>query len=226
MNLFASLKFKPGGDMTRKLGELESLKRTCEKFKEEMVKITGENDIRSRCYDIFTDYLEYFESILTILQDIEKEKRRNWGGKASKQILVSLISAIEYSMRKISEMYPRSPLYYRLKMNRDCVNSKTHSLREIVYASADVGIIDRRLKHSFENLIDIRNLLMHNNAICYADGVKIIGDVRIEMKKYNSISINLKNLLGIIKTAIEIFHRWNVSLANSNSKTVFTLRRL
>ena len=197
--------------------ELECLKKTCEKFKEEIFKITGENDIRSKCYDVFVDYLEYFENILTMLQNVEKEKRRNWGGKASKQILVSLISAIEYSMRKISEMYPKSPLYFRLKMNRD-VDSKNHSLREIIYASADLGIINRTLKHSFENLIEIRNLIVHNNAICQADGVKIIGDVTIKMKKNDSISITLKDLLGIIKTAIEIFHRWNVSLAIGKCK--------
>ncbi len=205
------------------LKELECLKRTCEKFKEEIIKITGEKDIRSKCYDVFVDYLEYFENILIMLQNVEKEKRRNWGGKASKQILVSLVSAIEYSMRKIIEMYPKSPLYFRLKMNSD-TDTKNHTLREIIYASADLGIINRRLKQSLEDLIDIRNLIVHNNAICQSDGAKIIGDVTIKMKKNDSISITLKNLLGIIKTAIEIFHRWNVSLAMGKSKD-FRFRR-
>ncbi len=194
------------------LEELECLKRTCEKFKEEMIKITGEKDMRSRCYDVFVDYLEYFENILIMLQNVEKEKRKNWGGKASKQILVSLVSAIEYSMRKISEMYPGSPLYLRLKRN------KNYSLREIIYASADLGIINRSLKKSLEDLIDLRNLIVHNNAISQSDGAKIIGDVTIKLKKNNSISITLKDLLGIIKTAIEIFHRWNVSLAMDKTR--------
>ena len=206
-----------------KINELERLKLTCEKFKDEIIKITGENDIRCKCYDVFVDYLEYFENVLTLLQNVEKEKRRNWGGKASKQILVSLVSAIEYSMRRICEMYPRSRLYSRLKMNRN-VDSKNYPPREIIYASADIGIINRTLKHSFENLIEIRNLIVHNNAICQANGVKIIGDVTIKMKKNDSISITLKDLLKIIKTAIEIFHRWNVSLAMGKSKD-FRFRR-
>jgi len=197
--------------------ELKHLKKTCEKFKDEIIKITSEKDIRSKCYDVFVDYLEYFENILTMLQNVEKEKRKNWGGKASKQILVSLVSAIEYSMRRISEMYPKSPLYFRLKMNRD-VDSKNLSLREIIYASADLGIINRSFKKSLEDLIDLRNLIVHNNAICQSDGAKIISDVTIKMKKNDSISIKPKELLGIIKTAIEIFHRWNVSLAIGKSR--------
>ena len=203
--------------------ELERLKKTCEMFREEMIKITGENDIRSKCYDVFIDYLDYFKNILIMLQKVEREKRRNWGGKASKQILVSLISAMECSMRKITMMYPYSPLYRRLKKNRNRDN-KNFSIREIIYSSADLGIINRSLKHSFENLIEIRNLIVHNNAICQNDGVKIIGDVTIKMKKNDSISITLKDLLGIIRTAIEIFHRWNVSLAMGGSKD-FTFRR-
>ena len=192
---------------------LESLKKSCERFREEIAEITFQEDVRCRCYDVFIDYLDYFESILAMLLNVEKEKRRNWGGKASKQILVSLISAIEYSMKKIIQMYPKTPLYQRLKEDNN--GNDSLSLRKIVGASGETGILNRVQKHTLENIIDIRNMLVHHNAICETNGIKIIGEVRVEMKKGQSLSITVKELLEIIKIAIEIFHIWNVSLASS-----------
>ncbi|KUK07746.1 MAG: hypothetical protein XD48_0081 [Archaeoglobus fulgidus] len=189
--------------------KIEGMKRTLEGFEKEIYNYTYERDIRTSCYGALIDNLDYFVSILTILKS---KNRKRWSGKAAKQVYVTMISIIEYAMDKIVEKYPRSPLYRKVQ---ECKKNNGFSLRKLVYLSADLGLLNRTLKRDFENIIEIRNLLVHNNAISNRTGVMMIGDVTIKMTKGDQIPIKLPELLEIILTALEIFHRWNVDLAKN-----------
>ncbi|MBO8180949.1 MAG: hypothetical protein H0Z19_10845 [Archaeoglobus sp.] len=186
------------------------MKKTFERFREEVYNYTYEKDIRTSCYGALVEQLDYFMAIIPTILKSENGKR--WGGKAAKQIYITMISTIEYTMKKIVEKYPSSPLHRKVL---ECQKNNGFSLRKLVYLSADLGLLNRTLKRDFENIIEIRNLLVHNNAISDSTGLKTIGDVSIEMKKGEKISIKLPELLEIILTAVEVFHRWNIELAKN-----------
>ena len=190
--------------------KVNSMKKTFKKFENEIYSYVHEKDIRTSCYGVFVDQLDYFTSLIPTI--LKSENKKHWGGRIAKQTYISILSTIEYAMNKIIEKYPRSKLYHKVMK---CRKNNGHSFRKLVCLSAELGLLSRTLKRDFENIIDIRNLLVHNNSISDRTCIKMIGDISIEMKKGEPISIKPTELLQIILTVVEIFHRWNIELAKN-----------
>ncbi|RLI86798.1 MAG: hypothetical protein DRP01_03455 [Archaeoglobales archaeon] len=125
-----------------------------------------------------------------------------------------MLSTIEYVIKNIIlEKYPRSPLYRKVVEYSKNKGFERLSLTKIVQFSTDVGLFDRVMKRDFENIIEIRHLLVHNNAISDLDEIKTIGSIGVKLEKGKSLSIKITDMLEIITTVIELFHRWNLKLA-------------
>jgi len=194
---------------------IERIKRMCEKCKEEIHKNTYENDIRCVCYNAFIDHLEYFATVIPVI--LRSKNKKRWGGKLIKQTYISMLSTIEYVMKSVLRIYPRSPLYRKVvEYSKNNGGFEKISLTKIVQFSTDIGIFNRAMRREFENIIEVRHLLVHNNAISNSDEIKTIGTTRVELKKGKTLSIKITDMLEIITTAIELFHRWNLELAKNN----------
>jgi len=87
------------------------------------------------------------------------------------------------------------------------------SLRKLVHFSESERLINRAIKRDFENILDLRNLFVHHNAMADRNCTITIGSISITLKEDEAISITKTKLLEILYTAIETFHRWNVELA-------------
>ena len=81
--------------------EIGNMKKTFERFGEQIYNYTYEKDIRTSCYGALIEYLDYFMAIIPTI--LKSENGRRWGGKAAKQIYITMLSTIEYTMKKIVE---------------------------------------------------------------------------------------------------------------------------
>lgn len=208
-----------GNMMKVRIKELvRKIKSMSEEFKREIYECIYENDIRSSCYDAFVDHLNYFATVAPVV--LRSENKKLWVGKLIKQTYISVLSTMEYAMRKILEKYPESLLYRKvIEYSTNNGGFEKISLTKIVKFSADVGIFNKNMKNTFENIIEMRHLIIHNNAVSNSDDIKKIGEVEIKLKKGETLPIKITDLLEIITIAIKLFHRWNLELAKNNGFT-------
>ena len=193
------------------------IKQKCKDYRNLTVKVIGEDDLRAKCYDALVEYLEYFQSIMSLLLSSgqTRSKIKKLGPKALKQLLVSVLSVIEYSMRNIVDFYPNSTLY--IKISEWKSRGRKVYIKDVVNVSSNLGIIDEASRNNWVNVIDIRNLLVHNNAICDLSSDKVVGGVRIRMVEGEPLEMKPKDIIRLIEIVINEFHKWNISMHNNYS---------
>ena len=199
---------------------MKSVIERCNNYKNSILRIIGREDSRTKCYDALVDYLEYYSIVMSfILNSNQPEDRiKKWIPKAWKQLLISILSVIEYSMRSIIKYYPSSTLY--LKLSEWSNRGRKIYIKDVINISHDLGIIDEDSKNNWSCLIEIRNLLIHNNAVCEFEETKTIRDLRIKMEKGKPMRMSFQSLLKLIEIIVDEFHKWNLSMLNNyGSKT-------
>ena len=204
------------------LYSVKSVIEKCNNYKNSILKNLGREDLRTKCYDALVDYLEYYSCIMALILNSNQPKDRikRWIPKAWKQLLISILSVIEYSMRNIIKCYPSSTLYLKLsEWNR---RGRKIYLKDVINISHDLGIIDEEGKNNWLGIIEIRNLLIHNNAICESEESLSISDLEIKMEKGKPIKMNFQTLLRLIEITIDGFHEWNRSMLDNYGKDTTT----
>ena len=117
------------------------------------------------------------------------------------------LSVVEYSMKKIIKEAMDGPLvewYHKLRDSPHVVGAKLgFSLRSVVEQSKRIGIVTEEYYQNWISLQDMRNAIIHNNAIMEEKSEFIVGDYYriIEAgEKVRSTHIDRSSFIRLIPT--------------------------
>ncbi len=122
------------------------------------------------------------------------------------------LSAIEYSLKSFIRKSVDGPLVDWLSMRREKAeeggNVFRMYLRSIMIESEKKHLIDKSNLDSWKGMIELRNAIMHNNAIFDEYTSFKIGDMTFEAEAGNMVRYPMSDRPKIIKVLVSLTRNW------------------
>ena len=207
------------------ISETHRLLETSERYASEVEKniATKNNDIRAMCFWNLRNRIMITEEILSFYY-------RSWKGMdvsiddeglgnemterivaVTKNLFVDVVSTVEktskeavsiYSMEKLKEMSMK--------------NSNYLYMRNLLSASQELGLIDKGAMEEWDDVLVMRNLVVHNNSISDRSKKFMISDITISMRPGRMMKGPLNTFLVLSERTIVLFYEWLSSIDSSN----------
>ncbi len=209
--------------MKQIIGTVAKLREKCRHYGDEISQLLGiprdASDPRSGCFPMvfnhstFTlEVLSYYQSIWTIPRvisnPVERDRLRKQNAercnKALKWLFIGSLSSMEYSAKASVASYSEdSPA-----KNLTKVKGRYVYLSDIMYNSKKLGLIDNGECEDWQNLIFLRNCIVHNNAISDRDKTFDIAGTSVEANVGKMLQGKLDFFAIVTEVAIERYFTW------------------
>jgi len=123
----------------------------------------------------------------------------------TKWSFISALSIIEYSAKEMLKMANTSSFeYLRTKLQ----SGKRVYLSEIIERSKKITLIDEQQYGIWRALIEVRNAVVHNNAIADIDGGYEIDDIEINFVKGKMVRGKLNLFIKLLGITTDQYYKW------------------
>lgn len=126
---------------------------------------------------------------------------------AAKDLFVDVISAIEKASKDAVRLHPGSCVAADVGKDARRIN-----LRSIIDASAACGLLSEGDVKEWNDILLIRNLAVHNNAMADRPAVCRVGDISISLRPGRMMKGPPETYVVLTSRAVTLFHTWFVSL--------------
>lgn len=172
-----------------------------------------ENDPRSMCF-------WNIRNRALITQEILGFYGKAWDGDEStgqemserlmvvtRDMFVDIVSSVEKAARDCMRIYQSSGVQAKA-----AEQGGRMYLRDIICASKALGIIDERDSESWECVLLMRNLTIHNNSVSDRSDVFVLEDLRISMRPNRMMKGPPSTFVTLSSVTLKLFYRWLMSM--------------
>jgi len=170
-----------------------------------------ENDFRSMCF-----YNIYNRAILTreIVTLLEKSAKPNMQADEETQdaermmivtrgLFTDTMSSIEKAAKDCI------PAYWMNDIKELALKNNSYLyLRYIIYASAEKGLVSKNELKTWDDVLLMRNLVIHNNSVSDRSCVFEMGELKISMRPDRMMKGPSNTFVILSEKAVELFYRW------------------
>jgi len=140
-------------------------------------------------------------------EQIENSRQQNWErviliGKMS---FILSVSEIEYCARTMTDRIPNLKLQ---NIKKTLASKKWIYLRDIMIESEKNRIIDQSSLDNWKNIIELRNHIIHNNAVAEEDKTVMIDGIKIQYQKGKQIQGNLLFFPKLTENLSDWYKTW------------------
>jgi hypothetical protein len=123
----------------------------------------------------------------------------------TKWAFISALSIIEYTAKEMLKMANTNSFeYLRAKLQ----SGKRVHLSEIIERSKKITLIDVEQYETWRALIEVRNAVVHNNAIADIDGGYKIDDIEITLVKGKMLRDKLNFFIKLLGITTDQYYKW------------------
>ncbi|MBE6528391.1 MAG: hypothetical protein E7Z64_04410 [Thermoplasmata archaeon] len=170
-----------------------------------------QNDFRSMCF-----YNIYNRGVLTreIIVLLEKSARPfledTEGSQEAERIMIVTRGLFTDTMSSIEKAAKDCiPAYWMNDIKDRAMEQNSYLyLRHIIYASAEKGLVTREQMKLWEDVLLMRNLVMHNNSEADRSAIFEIGDLKISMRPNRMMKGPTVTFVKLSEIAVELFYEW------------------
>ncbi|MFP4170415.1 MAG: hypothetical protein ACLFUV_05290 [Methanomassiliicoccales archaeon] len=211
------------------LAQLEDIRGRCRECASVLSDMLGgrelERDPRPACFwMIFNkatltsevlDYLCRRRDRLNSLSDPRTEERVEMESQErcmemTRYLFIGTMSSVEHSCKVGVDLYPSSPLSERLEELRS--KGRYIFLKGIIKESRGVGMIGPEEEKEWMDLMLLRNLTVHNNAVSDQQARLRIGDREFDLREGEMIWGELDTFIFLASRVVDRYHRWIMTL--------------
>ena len=135
----------------------------------------------------------------------------------TKNLYVDIMSIVENGAKGLWSRHPDPSLMEQAKLGRRFLY-----LRDIMNVSMQNGLISGAAFREWEDLLNVRNLVVHNNSIADRSYRMTVGDIRISMRPDRMMKGPLKTFVVLSENALTLYYHWAHSLLQFRSPPTFT----
>lgn len=146
-------------------------------------------------------------------EEIEHLRQDNAGRivMLTRWAFISAISSIEYSVKETLKIIENE--YFR-KLKKRLHSGKRVYLGEILGVSKNKGMIDEMQFRTWQGVLEIRNAIVHNNAIADKEGEYVIDGTKLVFEKGEMLKHKLDFFIRLLGVIIDGHYKWlNVVLS-------------
>ncbi len=125
----------------------------------------------------------------------------------TRNLFVDVVSSVEKGAKDSVKIYQP---YGMLKTVN--VRSGRAHLREIIWASTDLGIIDEKDSKTWDGILLMRNLAIHNNSVSDRSCVLMLEGLKISMRPDRMMKGPLSTFIVLSSMTVTLFYRWLMSM--------------
>ncbi|MFP4545423.1 MAG: hypothetical protein ACLFPN_01070 [Methanomassiliicoccales archaeon] len=211
------------------LAQLEDIRGRCRECGTVLSDLLGERklegDPRPACFwMIFNkatltsevlDYLCRRRDRLTSLSDPRTEERVEMESQdrcmeMTRYLFIGTMSSVEHSCKVGVHLYPSSPLSERLEELRS--KGRYIFLKGIIKESRGVGMIGPEEEREWMDLMLLRNLTVHNNAVSDQRARLCIGGREFDLREGEMIWGELDTFIFLASRVVDRYHCWIMAL--------------
>lgn len=211
-----------------------ALRAKCKEYSSDVCGLLGipsdSGDPRENCFGMVFNHATLCYEILSYYHSLWKGPRpvvaeperviiiRNNAERCimvGRDFYIHALSSIEYSAKASVNYYGKtSPVYHLIKAQ----GQQRIYLGAIMQRSKNSGLISNGDYGDWDNLIDIRNCVIHNNAIPDDDKVISIGKVKVTAEKEKPFQGNIATFPGLTEVAVDRYFSWIKAVIGSAGK--------
>ncbi len=121
----------------------------------------------------------------------------------TRDMYVDIVSAVEKAVKDCLKMYPSS----KVKENALDKNNRLY-LRNILMSSCEAGVIDKNTMKTWDDLLMIRNLAVHENSVSDRTMILKFGDAEINMRAGRMMKGPLGTYVILTDLVTDMFFDW------------------
>ena len=207
------------------LGQLLDLRDKCVKYQNEINTKLGSNDIKVGYFNIIHNHavatlelLGFYKKIWETPsmfrlevpkadKDLKRAKKENAERiiEATKCLFIKSLSAIEYCAKgTIKDKRHPLHLWYQEQKSK---NRRIY-LSKMISESYKRGLINKKQKESWDCLIDMRNIIVHNNGIADKNVKYSINDLEIIFEENKMTKGKLDTFIKLTNIAVDLYYSW------------------
>jgi hypothetical protein len=142
-------------------------------------------------------------------EDIESSRKENAKRciMVTKWLFVEALSTIEYCMKETMNLYPNNRLakwYHKEKQQK----KRWIYLRSIIEKSNQIGIVNDGDYECWNCIRDVRNSIVHNNAIANQNKTYQVGGTAVSFIKGKMLRGKLDFFVKLTDKAIDLYYLW------------------
>ena len=203
--------------------QVTRLRDTAKKYEDEVCKLpfisTTQPAPQSECFAMVFNHLtltlellSHYHSIWSkpriVLTEDEKIRIRKENGQRcvliTKWLFVDSLSSIEYSAKVVISHYDPESSAKKLLKSR----SRYVYLRDIIRNSWNEKLISINDYQNWDNIIKLRNYIVHNNAIADIDTTIEVREIKLIGGKGNQFQGNLNSYATLTEVVVEQYLTW------------------
>ena len=131
-----------------------------------------------------------------------------------RQLFVASMSSIEYCAKRTLDLYPKSQTFTLVYKG----NPKRIYLMKIMNASKSASLLGEQDRLSWDGLVEIRNMVVHNNGISDKDESLQIGSSNVDLKSGGMTKGKPNFFVVLSEEATGLFEKWVGAMAKSETK--------
>lgn len=174
-----------------------------------------QNDVRSMCFWNIHNRVKITQEILSFYD-------RSWKGHmidvndedinselverivtVTKNLFVDVVSTIEKTSKETVDLYPKLGIREKALENRNYLY-----LRNIMQASVDIGIMERRDMEEWDDILVMRNLVAHNNSISDRSKKFMVSGITISMRPGRMMKGPMNTFIVLSERIVTLFYDW------------------
>lgn len=170
-----------------------------------------ENDFRSMCFYNMYNRAILTREILTLLErtypsDTDEDTESQELERVmivTRGMFIDVMSSIEKAAKDCL------PAYWMNDIKEEALKDNDYLyLRYIVYASAKKGLVSDADRKSWDDVLTMRNLVMHNNSVSDRSGVFEMDGLKISMRPDRMMKGPTTTFVILSKKVTELFYGW------------------
>jgi len=195
-------------------GIMEKCRLYGDKLEKELVNDHIAHDPRHSCFamvfnnsTITLELLSYYYEIWGKMhgdnvEEIERAKKENAERciESTKWLFIGSMSSMEFCVKESIKLYPKSSIVKELQ------RKKYIYLSDIVRKSSEEGLISKKAEEDWIHIIELRNLVVHNNGIADKDDSYSIGSLCITLMNGKMAKGKLDFFIDLVEFSIENYN--------------------
>lgn len=210
--------------MERLIKQVLNLRQKCQRYGDKIDSILGEplpSEPRSGCFaaifnftTLTVELLSYYYGlwkrayIFVTEEDMKRSREENAQRclEITKMLFVFSISSMEHFAKETINIYPKHPLaqWFRKQQQQE----RRIYLSGIMGQSKRTGLIDSKSLKSWDCILEVRNLIVHNNAIADRDRIYQIDGMTVSFVSGKMLRGKLDFLVNLTDKATDLYYSW------------------
>lgn len=172
-------------------------------------------------------YMEWGKPRAVPSSEVERIKKENAERvmEITKWMFIHALSILEYSTKELLKIINEENLPPELKeLKNELQQGKRIYLRRIMDKSREAKLIDNEQYRTWEGLIEIRNVIIHNNAIAdRTETFKLSDELEVSFSKGEMLKGKLDFFIKLLNITIDRHHLWvrNVLNLMDNKSSIY-----